>query len=209
MSDYRDYVIKDGRFIGAFDEMYRNCPDPWHQDALQPMAEDIALLLLGSHRYGRVLDIGCGKGRFTNRLRSATGTSVIGLDVAATALRRAQRRYPGNPAFLTAHATRLPFANESFDLVVTAELLWYVLPGLSKLFAEIDRVLRPDGHYLIIQHFYNPEEQKYGKNIMQTPEDLIKILPFSLMTHVEVDRLSNYKFVALTEKLQALSPRPS
>ena len=27
-SDYWDYVIKDGNVIGAFEKMYRNCPDP-------------------------------------------------------------------------------------------------------------------------------------------------------------------------------------
>ena len=31
--DYRDYVIKDGRLIGEFEQMYKNSRDiPWHQD---------------------------------------------------------------------------------------------------------------------------------------------------------------------------------
>ena len=75
-NDYRDYVIKDDKFIGAFEEMYRDCPDPWHQDELPPLAEDIALLLLSKRRYQRVLDIGCGKGRFTSRVKATTGASV-------------------------------------------------------------------------------------------------------------------------------------
>ncbi|MCB0782118.1 MAG: hypothetical protein KDC03_21740, partial [Flavobacteriales bacterium] len=32
-SDYHDYVIRDGQFIGAFEEMYRNVADPWHQSS--------------------------------------------------------------------------------------------------------------------------------------------------------------------------------
>jgi hypothetical protein len=28
--NYRDYVIKDGKFIGAFEEMYQNIEDPWN-----------------------------------------------------------------------------------------------------------------------------------------------------------------------------------
>jgi len=87
-------VIKNGKFIGAFEEMYRNCPDPWHQNGVQPLAEDIALLLLSKRRYRRVLDIGCGKGRFTSRLKSATGASVTALDVSPTAIEIAQSRYP-------------------------------------------------------------------------------------------------------------------
>lgn len=93
-NDYRDYVIKDGKFIGAFEEMYRNCPDPWHQDEVQPLAEDIALLLLSKRRYQGVLDIGCGKGRFTNHLKCATGASVTALDISPTAIQIARSRYP-------------------------------------------------------------------------------------------------------------------
>ena len=33
-TDYHDYFIKDGRFIGRFEEMYRDVDDPWHIDAL-------------------------------------------------------------------------------------------------------------------------------------------------------------------------------
>ena len=27
--DYHDYVIKDGRFVGQFDQMYKDCENPW------------------------------------------------------------------------------------------------------------------------------------------------------------------------------------
>ena len=197
--DYQDYVIKDGKFIGAFEEMYRDCSDPWHQDSTQSLAEDIGLLLLSKQHYGRVLDVGCGKGRFTNRLKSVTSASVTALDISPTAIRVAKSRYP-DIEFLVADVPPLRFPDESFDLVVSAELLWYVLPHLSELFAEIKRVLKPAGHYLIIQQFYKSEQQKYGKEIMQTPEDLIEMLPFSLMQHVELDRLSNHKLVTLVGK---------
>ena len=67
------------------------------------------------------------------------------------------------------------------------------------LFREVKRVLKPGGHYLIVQQFYKTEEQKYGREVMQTPEDLMRMLPFRLVHHVEVDRMSNHKLVALTE----------
>ena len=31
MDRYQDYVIKDGKFIGKFEEMYQKFDDPWHQ----------------------------------------------------------------------------------------------------------------------------------------------------------------------------------
>ena len=122
-NDYRDYVIKDGEFIGAFEEMYHNCPDPWHQDGLQPLAEDIALLLLLSkRRYQRILDIGCGKGRFTSRLKSATGSPVTALDISSTAIEIAQSRYP-DIEFVVAAAPPYSFQTKAST--------WWSLPSCS------------------------------------------------------------------------------
>ncbi len=33
MERYQDYVIKDGKFIGRFEEMYQKFEDPWNQKA--------------------------------------------------------------------------------------------------------------------------------------------------------------------------------
>ena len=197
-TDYHEYVIKDGRFIGAFEEMYRACPDPWHQDEVQPLVERIALSML-SQPCHRVLDIGCGKGRFTNLLKSVTGGVLTALDISPTAVSIARSRYP-QIEFMAASIPPLPFNDECFDLVVSSELLWYVLRDLSPLFEEIKRVLAPGGRYLIIQKFYSPEEQSWGREVMQTPQDLLVMLPFRLVHHVEADPSSNHKLVALLER---------
>ena len=43
---YQDYVIKDGKFIGDFEGMYRNFDDPWHQSREDPhLFRDEALKL--------------------------------------------------------------------------------------------------------------------------------------------------------------------
>ena len=31
MERYQDYVIKDGEFVGKFEEMYQKFDNPWHQ----------------------------------------------------------------------------------------------------------------------------------------------------------------------------------
>lgn len=70
-SDYHDYVIKDGKFIGEFEQMYQHVADPWRcveeADAFKNQ------LLLGAVRHvegdvKRALDIGCGLGALTTRL---------------------------------------------------------------------------------------------------------------------------------------------
>lgn len=173
-TDYHDYVIKSGKLIGAFDEMYQHASDPWHQDEADRhwKAEEIALLLLSKHRYSRALDVGCGKGRFTSRIADATGARITGLDVSPTAVEIARARY-SEIEFRSGLATPLPFPSEHFDLAVTAELLWYVLPDIQAFFAEVKRVLVPGGHYLIIQQFYQPGEQRFGNEVMETPQDLV------------------------------------
>lgn len=199
MTEYHDYVIKEGRFIGAFEEMYRDCEDPWHQDQLQPVSREIALLLLRDRTYRRILDLGCGKGRFTNQIQTATGGVVTGVDISPTAVSIARTRYP-DIEFLSASVPPLNVSNTGCDLVVVGELLWYVLPQLALLLSEIQRVLVPDGRCLVIQQFYRQGLQQYGRDVMETPEELIKMLPMELVHHVEVVESPYRTFVALFEK---------
>ena len=199
MNDYHGYVLQGDRFVGAFEQMYRDCSDPWHQDALEPVSEEVALALLRLQPPRRVLDLGCGKGRFTQRLKQSTGASVTALDLSPTAVRIAQSRYPGIQ-FVTAEIPPLNFPEGSFDLVVAAELLWYVLPKLQPIFSEVRRVLEPSGRFLILQTFYPPEQQQYGREVMSTPADLVRLLPFDLLHQVECDRSSNYKWIGLCKR---------
>lgn len=48
--NYHDYVIRDGKFIGAFEKMYRNVEDPWHQGDATAIQYDLALYLI--EKYG-------------------------------------------------------------------------------------------------------------------------------------------------------------
>ena len=37
---YQDYVIKDGKFVGEFEQMYKDFDDPWEQSALEQHASE-------------------------------------------------------------------------------------------------------------------------------------------------------------------------
>lgn len=91
---------------------------------------------------GRVLDAGCGDGRFAEELTHA-GCQVIGLDrrheLCATAARRASL-----PAFAAGDVLRLPFRDRSFDWVVSIMLL-QDLPHTLPALREFRRVLVSDG----------------------------------------------------------------
>jgi 2-polyprenyl-6-hydroxyphenyl methylase/3-demethylubiquinone-9 3-methyltransferase len=93
----------------------------------------------------RVLDLGCGKGRFAGWL-AAQGAEVVGLDRSAAMLGQAG----GLPRVL-ASARRLPFAAAGFDAVVAVEVLEHIHPAaLAGVLAEVQRVLRPGGVLAVI-----------------------------------------------------------
>jgi 2-polyprenyl-3-methyl-5-hydroxy-6-metoxy-1,4-benzoquinol methylase len=90
----------------------------------------------------RVLDVGCGEGWFTAAL-AERGFEVVGVDVAAEAVRRARARYPGL-AFSVCGEDSLPFGDGSFDVAWLGEVLEHVRDGLG-LLGEVARVIGPGG----------------------------------------------------------------
>jgi SAM-dependent methyltransferase len=102
------------------------------------------LLLLTHARAGdRVLDLGAGDGAFAAELVAA-GCSVVAVDVAAEALRRASARVPGLDARLVAEGAPLPLEEDSVDVVWAGEVLEHVADVVG-LLAEVRRVLRWGG----------------------------------------------------------------
>ena len=147
-----------------------------------------------------ILDIGCGVGRFTERIFKATGAAVSAIDTAPTAIAIAKARYP-EINFQVATVPPLTFPDEAFDVVTIRQLLWYVLPKMPELFSEARRVLRPGGCCLVIQSFFRPGEQHYGNAYMTTPEDLVNVmLPLHLESRVDIDPESDWNVVLLARK---------
>lgn len=87
------------------------------------------------------LDVGCGTALIT---RSLPGERISGVDLNPRNLKKA-RLYAPHALFLLCDAEdALPFANESFDLVVCTEMLEHLI-NPQRTVAEIQRVLRRDG----------------------------------------------------------------
>ncbi|MFD2416653.1 class I SAM-dependent methyltransferase [Amycolatopsis pigmentata] len=97
----------------------------------------------------RVLEIGCGTGNLTVRVkRTHPGVEIIGSDPDPLALARAGRKARGLSGirFERGYAQRLPYRDGSFDRVLSALMLHH-LDAATKTAAasEIARVLRPGG----------------------------------------------------------------
>jgi methionine biosynthesis protein MetW len=89
-----------------------------------------------------VLDVGCGSGNSYAPGLAARGSSYVGVDVAENAVQAARRE--GLDARTIDDAASLPFADDSFDLVVCVEVLEHLLSPDGAA-TEIRRVLRPGG----------------------------------------------------------------
>ena len=104
--------------------------------------------LLGHVRAGeRVLDVGCGEGRFAAELARA-GTEVVGIDVAAEPLRRARERHPELDLRQISAAGAWPLQDASFDMVWAGEVIEHVADTAGWL-SEVRRVLRSGGTLLL------------------------------------------------------------
>lgn len=99
------------------------------------------LSLVSDPRGQRVLDVGCGPGIYAQQLL-ARGAKVTGLDVSPAMLAQAQRK---TRRLVQANfAEPLPFANASFDGVLSALAVHYVADWPA-MFREFHRVLRAPG----------------------------------------------------------------
>ena len=95
----------------------------------------------------RVLDVGCGEGRFGAEL-ARRGFAVGGVDVAEEPLRRARAREPGLELRIVPAEGRWPLADASFDVVWAGETIEHVADTVGWL-SEVHRVLRTGGRLLL------------------------------------------------------------
>ena len=118
---------------------------------------------VGPRLKGDVLDVGCGEKPYIEYFSAAS--SYTGLEIDSPRSRsssKADAFYDGS---------RFPFGDSSFDVVFTSQTFEHVFaPGL--FLAEVNRVLRPGGWFLIAVPFVWPEHE--------TPHDFGRYTTFGL-----------------------------
>jgi ubiquinone/menaquinone biosynthesis C-methylase UbiE len=146
-SGWRGVAARWDREAPAYDRQF----DHVIRAAPERRAWERALTRLDDGRQGlRVLDVGTGTGFLALEL-AARGHAVTGIDLAPAMLRRARakavRRWP-TIAFAQADAEAPPFADRSFDLVVSRHVLWSLGDQGAAVAAWL-RIVRPGGRVAV------------------------------------------------------------
>jgi ubiquinone/menaquinone biosynthesis C-methylase UbiE len=118
---------------------------------------------------GRVLDVGCGTGRFLSALPSDV-YQRFGIDVSSGMIRAAYHR-DASLQCCVASGTDLPYADESFDVVFCAAVLHHIADpvAVKQTIMEIIRVLRRGGFAVIWDH--NPLNPYWPLLMRRVPQD--------------------------------------
>jgi SAM-dependent methyltransferase len=195
---YHDYVIKDGKFIGKFEEMYKEFDDPWMQSQ-QPNRYSRQMAIMNIQRYGirSIVEYGCGLGYYAQHIYKDTGIVCRSIDISETAIEKAKQIFPhlhfevGNILDMDG----LP-DKENTDCILLADITWLILNDLEKINQLLLTHFR--GKYLINNFVTYKGTQKYGLEYFTTTKEYIDYMPFKLIGYGEATTIDDHNIDSTT-----------
>jgi ubiquinone/menaquinone biosynthesis C-methylase UbiE len=119
------------------------------RNPLIALEENITLDLIGDVRNQRVLDVGCGTGRYCELL-AKRGANVVGIDPSSKMLEYAKKKITPSCKF-ELHLGRIEdarFPSSHFDVVVSALTVGHVLE-LEPVIREVSRIIKSRGRLIV------------------------------------------------------------
>ncbi|WP_246998410.1 class I SAM-dependent methyltransferase [Halosolutus gelatinilyticus] len=151
--DGRDPAARRPKSIEEIRAVYADCAD-WADrfDWLDRRLTGRYRRELFGDAEGRVLDVACGTGPNFEYLPESV--DLVGIDISPEMLSKARTRLDDLPidgALREMDAQDLAFADDSFDTVISS-LSTCTFPDPVAALREMDRVCRPDGRILLLEH---------------------------------------------------------
>ncbi len=135
----------------------KKCVQNYYSDRfVEPLGrirDDVEKRIVLKNVYGKVLDAGCGPGRFALPIaKQKKGYYVIGIDTSSEMLKFARKTAKQeritNIEFIKGDIQFLPFKDNTFDSVVSVHVLFH-LPQYAEILKEFIRVLKPHGRIIV------------------------------------------------------------
>ncbi|HEX2749365.1 MAG TPA: class I SAM-dependent methyltransferase [Verrucomicrobiales bacterium] len=122
-----------------------------------------------------VLEVSCGHGGGASWItRTLDPAKYTGLDLNPTGIRFCQDRHKVDRLnFIQGDAQKLPFPDNSLDVVINVEAS-HCYPDFPKFLREVNRVLRPGGHFLYADFRFSDLFEAWDKAIAEAPLKLIQ-----------------------------------
>lgn len=141
-NDYSDHVDNSVKFSGQTTEFF-------HQ-----VKVDVLMGIVARYQQpaqASAVDVGCGTGSLAELIAPRVA-DLAGVDLSAESIEQARKRLP-DCEFKAYPGDRLPFADDSADLVFTSCVMHHVPPDDWLSFAtEMVRVTRPGGLVAVVEH---------------------------------------------------------
>ena len=184
-SKYQDYVIKDGKLVGEFEQMYQDFSDPWDQTTREKdrTEKKIAIHLLSKIKAKKIIELGCGLGHYTNEISQA-GFHTLGVDISPTAIEKGKHTFPlcnfqvGDILDFDIYDQFGP------DAIIMAEITWYVLEKLDLFLAHLRK--NPEIYLIHLLTTYPEGVQKYGQQKFTNLEQIKRYFSMNYLEFGEI-----------------------
>lgn len=187
-----NYIFKpnsDGQlaFVGDFEGLYKASEDPWQQLGFDSdthayywySRHNILNVLSKFHQLPSIAEVGCGLGQVCGLLKDTQlYEKVTGFDISETAIQKAKKDHP-DIDFKVANICDKNMAsnhgNETFSVILFNQILWYILEDFETALDNAYQLLEPGGYFVVV-HAFLRDEQKYGKEIIDGFDGLVRYL---------------------------------
>ncbi|MGC8979341.1 methyltransferase domain-containing protein [Caldisericum sp.] len=138
-----------------FQKLYKEQIDPWNVGDAQGLIYNKILDAIKNNivkeRFHNILDLGCGKGSFTNRL-AELGENVTGVEISSIAINYAKNHYP-KIKFINGDIVKLnqsELGKGSFDLITALDVLYYFpIKKIRKILQNVFDLLEDNGLFVL------------------------------------------------------------
>jgi SAM-dependent methyltransferase len=163
--------------------------DPWEFESSEFEDQRFVALMkkLEAHRYGRVLEIGCGSGSFTRRFASLAD-QVLAFDVSSEAIAKARTAQGGTShvEFRTANVMDYdPKPEGPWDLIILSETIYflgwlYPFFDVAWLAFDLFTATRAGGRLLLANSYGGPQDYLLLPFLIRTYRDLFRNIGYQI-----------------------------